>query len=324
MEIIGYAIQPRRHYKLYLIFYGRGNNGKSKLVEVITALVTEDCVHAGRIGKLEGSEYLIAHLCNKLLFVDDDVDSNTVLPDGILKKISESKLIQGRDPYGKPREFKVGVVPMLLANNYPYSRDLSRGTQIRAHVVPFGHEFRDGIDLDRKLFERIISTELAGVLNRAIEGLKRLEARGGFKEPLDCLKAKADFMASANPLVAFIEQGCQTVEQLRSEIEVQLQLDLENHSKPSRGRPVAGVIPLSPDKLRHDAAAALARLEHCGIEQNIQDFYDRFKEWCEREGINWKPRKSDVERDLVHSGYYVGPGAHQKVVRGLRAKEPGM
>lgn len=324
LEIIGYAIQPRRHYKLYLIFYGRGNNGKSKLVEVITALITEDCVHAGRIGKLESSEYLIAHLCNKLLFVDDDVDSNTVLPDGILKKISESKLIQGRDPYGKPREFKVSVVPMLLANNYPYSKDLSRGTQIRAHVVPFAHEFREGKDLDRKLFDRIIRTELAGILNRAIDGLKRLETRGGFKEPADCLKAKAEFMASANPLVAFIEQECQSVEQRRNQIECRLNLDLEQHSKSRNGRPIAGVTPLTPGQLREQANVELAKLEKDGIEQTTQEFYERFKAWCEREGINWKPRKSDVERDLVHAGFYVGPGSYQKVVRGLMAREPAM
>ncbi|MBY0506448.1 MAG: bifunctional DNA primase/polymerase [Bryobacteraceae bacterium] len=316
-EIIGYTIQPRRHYKLYLIFYGRGNNGKSKLVELITALVTEDCVHAGRIGKLENSEYLIAHLCNKLLFVDDDVDSNTVLPDGILKKISEAKLIQGRDPYGKPREFKVSVVPMLLANNYPYSKDLSRGTQIRAHVVPFTHEFKDGVDLNRKLFEQIISTELAGVLNRAIEGLKRLEARGGFKEPADCLKAKAEFMASANPLVAFIEQQCETVEQAREAIEGGLLLNLQL-AKDGR------LDERHKRDLRERAQVDLAKLEKDGIEQHVQEFYTRFKAWCETEGINWKPRKSDVERDLVHSGFYVGPGAGQKVVRGLRAKEPPM
>ena len=312
VEVMGYAIQPRRHYKLYLILYGRGNNGKSKLVEVLTALVTEDCVHAGRIGKLEGSEYLIAHLCNKLLFIDDDVDSNTVLPDGILKKISESKLIQGRDPYGKPREFRVGVVPMLLANNYPYSKDLSRGTQVRAHVIPFAHEFKEGGDLDRKLFGEIIATELPGILNAAIEGLQRLEKRGGFKEPADCIKAKAEFMAGANPLLAFIEQRCQTLEQALERIDFMLDLDLCAASQRSESY---------KENLRQEAKIEKAKLAKDGIEQSSQDFYDTFIRWCGTEGINWKPRKSDVERDLVHSGFYVGPGKYQKTIRGLRAAD---
>jgi phage/plasmid-associated DNA primase len=309
-EIMGYAIQPRRHYKMFLILYGGGNNGKSKLIEVLTALVTENSVHAGRIGKLEASEYLIAHLCNKLLFVDDDVDSNTVLPDGILKKISEAKLMQGRDPYGKPREFKVNVLPILLANNYPYSKDLSRGTQIRAHVIPFNHEFKDGVDLDRKLFGRIIDMELAGVLNRVIDGLRRLEKRGGFQEPADCVKAKREFLASANPLVAFIEERCESIDQAKLRIQGLLEIDLRvmSSEKESLAR-------------RNGTQIALAKLEKDGIEQSTQDFYDKFIEWCGSEGIKWTPRKSAVERDLVHSGYDVGAGSNQKVVRGLRVRD---
>jgi len=46
---------------------------------------------------------------------------------------------------------------------------------------------------------------LPGILNWALEGLARLRKRGDFKLPVDCVRAAQEFMAHANPLLAFIE-----------------------------------------------------------------------------------------------------------------------
>ena len=46
---------------------------------------------------------------------------------------------------------------------------------------------------------------MPGVLNRALEGLRRLHERGGeFDPPQDCLAAKREFFIHANPLVCFL------------------------------------------------------------------------------------------------------------------------
>ena len=50
----------------------------------------------------------------------------------------------------------------------------------------------------------IIETELPGILNKALEGLKRLKQRGYFKEPQSCREAKNVWLDSANPVAAFI------------------------------------------------------------------------------------------------------------------------
>ena len=49
---------------------------------------------------------------------------------------------------------------------------------------------------------------MPGILNRALEGPKRLRQRGNFLIPADCERAKREFFAHANPLVAFIDERC--------------------------------------------------------------------------------------------------------------------
>jgi putative DNA primase/helicase len=58
---------------------------------------------------------------------------------------------------------------------------------------------------DKELLPEIWQSEMPGVLNRALEGLGRLRQRGDFKPPVDCVHAAQEFMAHANPLLAFIE-----------------------------------------------------------------------------------------------------------------------
>ena len=71
-------------------------------------------------------------------------------------------------------------------------------------VIPFDRQFGPS-EADKELFPKIWQSELPGVLNRALEGLARLRKRGDFKPPVDCVRAAQEFMAHANPLLAFIE-----------------------------------------------------------------------------------------------------------------------
>jgi putative DNA primase/helicase len=76
----------------------------------------------------------------------------------------------------------------------------------RLMVLPFERTFRD--DADPTLFPTIWKTEMAGVLNRSIDGLQRLLQRGHFKMPIAVTRAKAEWLKEANPLAAFVDENC--------------------------------------------------------------------------------------------------------------------
>jgi P4 family phage/plasmid primase-like protien len=148
-------------------------------------------------------------LFGKLLFVDDDVRAGIKLPDGMLKTVSEAKTVTGELKFKSPFNFIVRTVPILLCNNVPSLADLSHGMLRRLMVIPFERTFTDE-DKDATLFDRIWANELAGVLNRALQGLQRLVRRESqFALPSDVKAATQRFIRDANPLPAFIEERCQ-------------------------------------------------------------------------------------------------------------------
>jgi P4 family phage/plasmid primase-like protien len=207
-ELTGYVIQPRRDVPLILVLSGGGDNGKTVLTTTIIRLLGTELVCAQPVESFEANRFAMGNLFGKLLLVDDDVRAGIRLPDGFLKKISESKIVTGEEKFRQPFTFVARTVPLLLCNNVPSIADLSHGLLRRLQVVPFAKTFLQS-EKDPTLFERIWATELPGVLNRAIAGLGRLRGRGSqFKWPVDCALATEKFIREANPLPAFIEERC--------------------------------------------------------------------------------------------------------------------
>jgi P4 family phage/plasmid primase-like protien len=205
-ELVGYLIQSRRHIPLILVCLGGGSNGKSMLVQTIARLLGPGLVSAQRIENLDKHRFAATSLVGKLLLVDDDVRAGIRLPDGELKKISEAKPITAEYKYGPSFEFVVRSVPVLLCNNTASLADVSYGMSRRLMVLPFDRTFRD--DADPTRFPTIWKTEMAGVLNRSIDGLQRLLNRGQFKMPIAVTRAKAEWLKEANPLAAFVDENC--------------------------------------------------------------------------------------------------------------------
>ena len=169
-------------------------------------LVGSEAVLTEQIASFQRDRFNTAALPGKLLLIDDDLSASVTLADGLLKKISESKMISARHAYGRRNfNFRCLALPVMAGNTYPLTNDVSHGLVRRAQVIPFDRIFTPQ-EADPGLFPAIWESELPGVLNRALDGLRRLRQRGGFKSPKDCEKAKAEFMAHANPLIAFIDE----------------------------------------------------------------------------------------------------------------------
>ena len=207
-ELFGYIIQPRRNIPLIGILLGSGDNGKTKLTETIMRLLGKNLVQCQRVDELDKSRFAMGSLFGKYLFLDDDVRAGVRLPDGTLKTISEAKEVTGEHKYGPSFNFTVRTVPLLLCNNIPSLADVSYGMLRRLMVIPFDRRFTDD-DKDPDLFPRIWANEMSGVLNRALNGYRRLLERGAsFKLPPAIVAAKEQWIQQANPLPAFLQERC--------------------------------------------------------------------------------------------------------------------
>lgn len=205
MELAGYICQPWRKIPLIVLLHGGGSNGKTSLLKIIMNILGENTVMSDRIGDIEDSPFKIGSLDGKLMLLDDDVDGGTCLPDGFLKKISEEKALTGQHKYKPPFEFICRAVPVMLSNDYPVTKDLSKGMRRRLLVIPFERTFEQH-EIKVGLFDEIWEQEASGILNQIIAGFSRVRKREGFDEPEDCQKAKDGWIARFNMLTAFIDE----------------------------------------------------------------------------------------------------------------------
>jgi len=206
LELVGYVVQPTRNIATIAIFQGEGNDGKTTVSRLIETLLGGDGTYSIEMAKMGGSQNDIGPLCGKRLLLDDDLDTGHALPDGLLKKYSERKLLSGSYKHGQVFNFVNRAVPLLLCNNPPRLKDMSKGLRRRLQVFPFQRSFSEH-EADTGLFDRIIQRELSGILNLALAGAKRVLQRGRFDPPRECMEALSELLIAANPLPAFIDDS---------------------------------------------------------------------------------------------------------------------
>lgn len=206
-ELMGYAIQPGRPVPCFWLLIGHGANGKTKLLQTLSRLISPDYLHNIDMSSFSKDKFSSSQLQGKLVMIDDDIKMDTIIPDGLLKKISEAKLITARQPYGKQSiTFLNAALPIMVGNHYPMCEDLSQGLLRRAMVIPFRKQFMVH-EQDSSKFEHIWKHEMSGVLNRAIEGYQLVVKRKfQFDPPQECLDARKEFLAHGNPLFCFLSE----------------------------------------------------------------------------------------------------------------------
>lgn len=207
-EIMGYLIQPQRNIAAWIMFFGSGSNGKSFVASVLQEIMSskawvgkslEDFTHSA-------NSHIQAGLVGKLLLVDDDFKKGCMLPDSILKKLSEAKAMTANPKNAGEFNFVCRSTPLILTNSWPKTNDMSYGLERRAEVFHFNTTINED-EKDMGLLRRIVENELPGVLNRLIDGWVALKTRGRLSPPESCKQTKRAWMGKRNALSGFITEG---------------------------------------------------------------------------------------------------------------------
>lgn len=196
-EYIGYTLLPDCRFQRAQFWLGSGANGKSTLAEIVGALHERPI--ALQLDALDGFN-LIGLLDASLVYVDE---TPARINEQKLKAIISGGMIQIDRKYREPLNVRPTAKIIICGNIIPAVSDQSHGFWRRLPIIPFTQSFGES-QIDPMLAKRIIKNEMSGVLNWALEGLRRLLARGRFGEaPEAVLNAIAGGKTQSNSVMGW-------------------------------------------------------------------------------------------------------------------------
>lgn len=180
LEYMGYMLYKKHFIESFLIFLGKGENGKSTLINVIKSVIGPENVSSSSIQELATSRFRTADLRGKMANISADIPSSKVDVTGVLKALTGGDSIQAERKGEHSFSFVSYAKLMFSANVLPATDDTSNAFFRRTRVIEFPHSFnKESGKRDPHMSKKLTTTEeRSGILNLMVEGLQRLTARG--------------------------------------------------------------------------------------------------------------------------------------------------
>ena len=207
-EMIGYPLLRRPEMGKCFILTGRGSNGKSTLLDMMTAMLGEDNISSIGMEEIE-QRFKTAEIVNKLANIGDDISNGYLAENSKFKKLvtGEPLMVErkGVDP------FKIRNYGKLIfsANEVPRVNDRSNGLSRRLILVPFNARFSSNDpDYDPFIKDKLAEDEaLEYLLLLGISGLRRvlIDNSMSFTEVEAVQNELKEYEQINNPILLFLE-----------------------------------------------------------------------------------------------------------------------
>lgn len=203
-EFVGgalFGVSARYQKALFLV--APGGNGKSQLLDVVSALFEGGCATAIRPQDWS-NEYQRAALSRSYVNIVPELPSKAIAEGANFKAIITGDPIGAREIYKKPFTFRPRAGHIFSGNAFPDALDTSDGFWRRILVLLMPRRF-DGTEGEiRDLGKRIVHEELPGVLNWAVRGAKRLLEQDGYTIPASSQAAVEAWRRDSDPVASWL------------------------------------------------------------------------------------------------------------------------
>jgi len=217
-ELFGFCLVREYFLEHAFMFLGSGANGKTRLLHLLERFLgAENCVGVP-LQQLITDHFAMGELQNKMVNLTAEVSDKTLDETGLFKQVT------GKDPISANRKFKTRLkftnyAKLINAcNELPRTRDFSYGFFRRWILIEFKNRFINAkeigfmMDEERKrtkeadpnIVDKISNPqELSGLLNFALEGLKRIVVNGRFSYSITTNEVKNRWLRLSNSFEGF-------------------------------------------------------------------------------------------------------------------------
>ena len=206
-RVIGYTLTGRLNEQVFFFLYGEGSNGKSTFLNVILAIMgdygkTAD-ISTFMVKKNEGIRNDLAELAGVRYIMSTEPETGGEFSMHVLKKWTGNEKIKCRFLHKEYFEYLPQGQVFIAANLKPIIREKNYAAWRRLHLWPFTIKI---MKPDPKLEDKL-KTELPGILNWAIEGLRDYQ-RIGLNPPKAVTSAVDEYRQEMNTVAFFISECC--------------------------------------------------------------------------------------------------------------------
>lgn len=216
-EIAGYMLLPDYPIPKAFMLLGKGNNGKSRYLDLLRNVIGDQNVVEKGLQDLDG-RFGTHELHGKIGCIDDDLSSTKISEEaaGTMKKLTGGSRIGAEVKYGGHYNFYNYAKLVFSANELPRTSDDTDGFYRRWILVEFPYKFMENPDASdpmqkqgkpkKQLMEEITKKdELEGFLWWAIEALKDVLNNDEFTYAPTTQEAREKWREYSVPLVKFIQ-----------------------------------------------------------------------------------------------------------------------
>jgi len=204
-ELIGYCLLPDNPLQKFFIFEGSGQEGKSKIIELIIKFLGKENTTAIPFQDLSNDKnYCRSKLFGKMLCFFADIPSKELYDMSFIKSIVGEDTVTARSIYGKPFDFKFTGKMLYSANQLPQIPEDNTAIWRRIHMFLFRHKIPDD-KKDPDIIDKITTPEeLSGLFNEALKRLKILLERKEFSNSMTQEQIRELYLMKSDSVYNFI------------------------------------------------------------------------------------------------------------------------
>lgn len=207
-EWMGYTLVKDTRYQKMGVFIGKARAGKGTICDIISTMVGTENAMGVSLSDIIKDSTKDSIVQKQLVNINDAHSVNANISNEVLSTL---KAMTGEDDisfhqmYVGSKSAKVTAKFMIQSNNMPEFTDPSGALVARMLVFPFTRSFVGKEDTGLK--DRLHS-EIEGITQWAIEGLKRLRRNRKFTEAADGKTEKESIRETMSPVSTFIKRRC--------------------------------------------------------------------------------------------------------------------
>lgn len=213
-ELIGYALYREIIFHKAGLLVGKGRNGKGVTLKLVESLLGKKNYSSETVQDLCYNRFSKANLYLKLANISADLPSSELKHTGNIKMLIAGDTVNAEFKTKTAFPFVPFAKHFYSCNQIPpiANTEDNDAYYLRWVIIEYTKQFI-GKQADKKLIKKLTTeTEISGLLNWALDGLKRLIEQNDFSETEDAERTRKEYIKRSDSKRAFIEEMVTTTD----------------------------------------------------------------------------------------------------------------